>query len=175
MNSQMTAAADTRAAFGLKLLRERPLKGIGIGFVLLLRILFGIFFAGGAANKFMRDYLFGDYPLDLFTKRLAELDPASFPARYLESFIIPNYHFVGWVVAWGEVAVAVGMLLGLMTRSAGLVAVFLMVNFGLGGYYDASLIPLNLIALLFVVLPTGHWLGLDRRLNQRYPQSIWFK
>jgi thiosulfate dehydrogenase [quinone] large subunit len=50
-----------------------------------------------------------------------------------------------------------------------------MVNFGLGGFYDASLIPLNLIALLFVVFPTGHWWGLDRRLHQRYPGNWLFK
>ena len=72
-------------------------------------------------------------------------------------------------------AVAVGMLLGLCTRTAGLIAIFLMVNFALGGYYDASLIVLNLIALIFVVLPTGHWWGLDRRLHQRHPKSIWFR
>ena len=50
-----------------------------------------------------------------------------------------------------------------------------MVNFSLGGYHDASLIVLNLIALIFVVLPTGHWRGLDRGLHARYPDAIWFK
>lgn len=168
-------AAIERSRFGLQLIKTSPLKGLGIGFILLLRFLFAIFFAGGTFNKFQRDYLFSDYPLNLFTKRLTELDPASLPARYLEGFIIPNAQFVGWVVAWGEAAVTVGLLLGLMTRSAGLIAVFLMVNFALGGYGDASLIPLTLIALLFVIFPTGHWLGLDRRLNQRYPNQLLFK
>jgi thiosulfate dehydrogenase [quinone] large subunit len=50
-----------------------------------------------------------------------------------------------------------------------------MAMFAIGGYYDASLIPLWLIAGLFVVLPTGHWLGLDRRLHLKHPHSIWFK
>ena len=168
-------SGNPRPRFALLFLRSIPLRGSGIGRVLLLRFLFGIFFLGGAVNKFQRNYMFGDYPLDLFTKRLTEIDPASFPAMYLEKFIIPNYHLIGWVVTWGELAVAVGMLLGLGTRTAGLIAIFLMVNFSLGGYHDASLIVLNLIALVFVVLPTGHWRGLDRGLHARHPDSIWFR
>jgi len=165
----------THAKFNWTLLKTHPLKGTGIGFILLLRILMGLFFAGGAVNKFQRDYLFSDYPLQLFTKRLSELDPASLPGQYLEGFLIPNYQLVGWTVAWGETAVAVGLLLGFMTRLSGIGAIFIMVNFAIGGYYDASLIPLNLITLLFVVFPTGHWLGVDRRLAQRYPNNILFK
>ena len=81
-------SGNPRPRFTLKFLRANPLRGTGIGLVLLLRLLFGIFFLGGAVNKFQRNYMFGDYPLDLFTKRLTEIDPASFPAMYLEKFII---------------------------------------------------------------------------------------
>jgi len=169
------AETATRPAFRWSMIREAPLKGLGIAFVLLLRVLFGLFFLGATVNKFQRNYLFSDYPLQMFTKRLSEIDADTLIGRYLEGFVIPNYQFVGWVVTWGEAAVTVGMLLGLMTRSAGLIAIFLMVNFWLGGYGDASLVPLILIALLFVVFPTGHWWGLDRRLNHRYPQNWLFK
>jgi len=164
-----------RPAFSWSMIRERPLRGLGIAFLLVLRVLFGLFFLGATVNKLQRDYLFSDYPLQLFTKRLSEIDPDTLAGRYLESFIIPNYQFVGWVVTWGEAAVTIGLLLGLMTRSAGLIAIFLMVNFALGGYGDASLVPLTLIALLFVVFPTGHWWGLDRRLHQRYPGNWLFR
>lgn len=175
MNTATLAAENPRPLFTFAYLRSHPLAGSGMAFLIGLRFLFGLFFAGGAANKFQRNYLFGDYPLENFTKRLAEIDPDSFGAKYLDNFIIPNYHFIGWIVTWGETAVAIGMLLGLCTRVSGLIAIFLMVNFALGGYYDASLIVLNLIALLFVVFPTGHWRGLDRRYHARYPRSIWFR
>lgn len=30
-------------------------------------------------------------------------------------------------------------------------------------------------ALVFVILPTGHWRGLDRGLHAKYPNVIFFK
>jgi len=30
-------------------------------------------------------------------------------------------------------------------------------------------------ALLMMLLPSGHWLGIDRKLHRTYPESIWFK
>lgn len=173
--SMTEGASHSHAVFSRALFKTRPLLGVGIGFVLLLRILMGLMYLGGALNKFQRNYLFGDYPLELFTKRLSELDPASFPAQYLEHFAIPFYRLVGWAVTWGETFVAIGLLAGLMTRLSSLGALFIIVNFAIGGYYDASLIVLGAICLLFVFLPTGHWLGYDRRLNQRYPDNIFFK
>ena len=39
----------------------------------------------------------------------------------------------------------------------------------------ALLIVLALLFLPFVLLPTGHWHGLDRRLHARYPASPLFR
>lgn len=162
-------------AFNWSLIRTSPLKGIGIGFVLFLRFLYGVFYAGAAYNKFQQDYLFSDYPLKVFQEQLVVIDPDGIMALYLREFLIPNYQFVGWVVAWGELAVAISLLFGLGTRWGGALALFITINIGLGGFYDASLIPLGIIAVLFIIFPTGHWLGLDRRFNLKYPGSIWFR
>ena len=96
-------------------------------------------------------------------------------AAFLEHIGIPFYLPIAWVVTLVEFAVPVSLFLGLATRTGGALAFGLMVMFAIGGYYDASLIPLWLIAALFVVFPTGRWLGLDRRLHLRYPHSIWFR
>jgi thiosulfate dehydrogenase [quinone] large subunit len=178
MNSTVisTAATDgAHAKFGVALFRARPGKAVAITFALLLRLLYAIFFLGAAVNKFQRDYMFSDYPLKVFTKRLAEIDPASFGAKYLGDIIIPNYHFFGWFITWGELLAGVGLLVGLMTRWSAFLAFWICLNIALGGFYDASLIPLAAIALLYVFVPSGHWLGLDRRLLARYPGSIWFR
>jgi thiosulfate dehydrogenase (quinone) large subunit len=165
----------THERFSLQLLKTRPGKGIGMGFVLFLRYFYGLFYTFAAINKIQQNYMFSDYPLQVFTKQLAQIDQNGIMAAYLKGFLIPNYHFVGIVVTLVWSAVAIGLLLGLCTRWAGALAIFATVNIGLGGFYDASLIVLGLIALLFVVLPTGHWSGLDRRMLAKYPGSIWFR
>jgi thiosulfate dehydrogenase (quinone) large subunit len=172
---EATAPGSPHDSFGLKLLRRRPLKATGIGFVLFLRYFYGLFYLFATLNKLKQGYAWTDYPRQVFEKQLAQIDPDGIMAAYLTGFLIPNYQFVGIVITLVWTGVTVGLLLGLCTRWAGVLALFATVNIGFGGFYDASLIPLGLIALLFVVLPTGHWFGLDRRLHARHPGSILFR
>ena len=155
--------------------RSAPARTLGIGVVLLLRYLMAFFFLGSSANKIGKGWLWSDYAKGVFESRLAELDPNSFGARFLGNFAIPWYPPVAWIVTLSVVAVTISLALGLATRYGAALAVWLMVMFAIGGYYDASLIPLWVIAALFVVLPTGQWLGLDRRLHARHPDSRWFR
>ena len=169
------ATVEPRPAFGWSEFKALPLRGTGIVLVLALRYLYGLFYLGAAVNKFQRDYLFSDYPRQVFIDQLAQIDPESFGALYLQHFAIPFFRFCGWFITWGETAVAIGLLLGLCTRWAGALALWITLNIALAGMADASLIPLGLLALLFMVLPTGHWRGLDRKLHARHPQSILFR
>ena len=148
---------------------------LGRGTVLFLRYFFGLFYLFAFINKLQRGYAWTDYPKQIFEKQLTVIDPDGIMAAYLTGFLIPNYRLVGILITliWG--GVAVGLLLGLFTRFAGILAVFAAINIGFGGFYDASLIPLGLIPLLFVFLPTGHWVGLDRRLHAKYPDFILFR
>ena len=171
----MNDPENKHAKFGLKMLRAQPLKGIGMGLLLFLRYFYGLFYLFATINKIKRNYMFGDYPKEIFTRQLEQIDPNGIMAAYLQGFLIPNYHLVGAVVTLVWAGVTVGLLLGICTRWAAGLAIFATVNIGLGGFYDASLIPLGLIALLFVALPTGHWSGLDRRLHARYPGSVLFR
>jgi thiosulfate dehydrogenase [quinone] large subunit len=155
--------------------RAAPLRSLGVSLVLLLRYLMALFFLGSSINKLSRGWLWSDAARVVFDSRLAELDPDTFGAKFLSNFAIPWYPLVAWVVTLSVIAVTVSFALGLMTRAGAALAVWLMVMFAIGGYYDASLIPLWLIAALFIVLPTSHWLGLDRGLHARYPSSIWFR
>lgn len=155
--------------------RARPGRMLGISLVLALRYLFGLFFLSAGINKLNAAWPWSDKLQQVFTERLAELDAGTLGAQFLAQFGIPYYLPIAWVVTLVELVVPVCLFLGLCTRLGGALAVWLMVMFAIGGYYDASLIPLWLIAGLFVVLPTGHWLGLDRRLHQKYPRSPWFR
>ena len=133
------------------------------------------FFLGSSYNKISTGWLWSDYARGVFESRLAEIDPASFSGKFLSQFAIPWYPLVAWVVTLSVIAVTISLALGLATRFGAALAVWLMVMFAIGGYYDASLIPLWLISALFVIFPTGQWSGLDRRLHARYPASPWFR
>jgi thiosulfate dehydrogenase [quinone] large subunit len=155
--------------------RARPVRTIGMGLAVLLRWLFGLFFLLAGINKLRQGWLWSDRLHQVFTDRLAELDPVSSGAAFLTSFGIPWYVAIAWVVTVVELGAGVGLLLGFATRISAGLAFWLMVMIGIGGYYDASLLPLWLIALLLVVLPTGHWLGMDRRLHAARPGSLLFR
>jgi thiosulfate dehydrogenase [quinone] large subunit len=155
--------------------RTATRRALGVSLVLLLRYLMALFFLGSSINKLSQGWLWSDYASRVFESRVAELDPASFGARFLLSFAIPWYPLVAWVVTLTVITVTTSLALGLMTRAGAALAAWLMVMFAIGGYYDASLIPLWLIAALFIFLPTGRWFGLDRGLHARYPKSPWFR
>ncbi|MDG1463452.1 MAG: DoxX family membrane protein, partial [Gammaproteobacteria bacterium] len=101
--------------------------------------------------------------------------PDSFAVFYLQSFGIPMYMPISWVVTVGELFAAVGLLLGLATRWSAGMSLFILFNLAIGGYYDASLLPFFILNLVFLYWQSGLWIGLDRPLARRYPDSIWLK
>ena len=98
-----------------------------------------------------------------------------FSVFYLTKFAIPLYQPIGWFITIGEIYSAIGLLIGLTTRSSAIISLFILFNFAIGGYYDASLIPFFVLVLLFIKYPTGQWFGLDAFLNKQFPQSRLFK
>lgn len=137
------------------------------------RYLLAIFFLSAAINKWQQNYLFSDKLFRVFTERLAEIDPESIGALFLEHIGIPYWQLLAWYVCLGETLIAIGLILGLLTRLSSVAAMLMMLSFAIGGYYDASLIILTLMFLPFAIFRTGLWFGLDRRFNQKNP-SIWF-
>ena len=76
-------------------------------------------------------------------------------ADYLQEFAIPFHPLIAWVVTLGELYVAAGLLLGLTTRLAACVSCFILFNFAIGSYYDASLLPFFILNTLFLLQPSG--------------------
>jgi thiosulfate dehydrogenase [quinone] large subunit len=150
-------------------------RKFGRGVALAFRYLVGVFFFFAAINKWRENYLFSDKLYRVLATRLQEIDPESFGAWFIENLGLPYYQPMAWMVCWGETFIALGLLFGFMTRSAAVGAVLFNVMLTIGGYYDASLIVLTLMYLPAVLLPTGQWMGLDRRMAQRYPGSPWFR
>lgn len=155
-------------------IRQHPVRSLGIIFHLLLRTLFGIFWLAAGINKINKDWLSTDILKQIFLDRLTEMPPDSFAVFYLQSFAIPLYKLVAWVVTVGELYSAIGLLVGMTTRWAAAVSLFILLNLAIGGYYDASLIPFFILNIIFLGWPSGQWLGFDRGLAKRYPESRWF-
>ncbi len=172
----MTDAVTTAAGlWQWQWIRGHLLRTTGVVLHLVLRTLFGIFWLAAGVNKVRKDWLTTDILNEIFLDRLTELPPDSFAVLYLQSFAIPLYKLVAWVVTCGELYAAIGLLLGLTTRWAAGVSLFILVNLAVGGYYDASLIPFFILNILFLAKPSGQWLGLDRWLARRFPDSRWFR
>jgi len=156
-------------------IRRHPVRIAGIVLHLILRTLFGVFWLAAGINKLNKGWLTTDILERIFLDRLTEMPPDSFAVFYLQSFAIPLYKLVAWVVTFGELYAAVGLLFGVTTRWAAAMSFFILFNLAIGGYYDASLLPFFFLNIVFLCWPSGQWLGFDRFLSRRYPDSRWFR
>lgn len=167
--------ADSLPTWRLATMRAHKLATLGIVLHLVLRSLFGLFWLAAGLNKINKDWLTTDILEQIFLDRLTEMPPDSFAVWYLQNLAIPLYEPIAWVVTIGEIYAATGLLLGLTTRWAAGVSFFILLNFAIGGYYDASLIPFFILNVIFLSRPSGLWLGLDRPLARRFPNARWFR
>jgi thiosulfate dehydrogenase [quinone] large subunit len=156
-------------------MKQHPIRTLGIILHLLLRTLFGVFWLAAGINKINKGWLNTDILKEIFLDRLTEMPPDSFAVLYLQVFAIPLYQPVAFVVTVGELYAAVGLLFGITTRWAAGMSFFILLNLAIGGYYDASLLPFFILNVLFLCWPSGQWLGFDRPLATRYPDSRWFR
>ena len=155
--------------------RHRLTGKIGITLFLLGRYLFASFFLYGFWHKLVKGWLWSDLMQGFFIKRLGELPAGSFQATYLEHFAIPLAFPIAWIVTIGELIIGICLVIGLAVRANAAFALFLLLNFAAGGYYNLSLPPLILFAIMMMLFPSGHWFGVDKPLHNKYPESIWFK
>ncbi len=83
-------------------------------------------------------------------------------AAFLHNFVLPNAGFFSFLVAWGEVAVGLGLLVGLLTGIAAGFGVLMNLNYLLAG--TVSINPILGMVGLFLVISwrVCGWIGLDR-------------
>ena len=145
----LPSSADTRNSYSLALLRI----GVGILFVIFGQYkVFGTTFTlhGGFQfwiNKFLEG---GAYP---------------FMAPILRGFVLPHATSIAFLVAYGELAIGLGLVLGVLVRSASFCGLILMLTMlfssdypGAGApfwqYFGASLSH-SVFALCFAAFLTG--------------------
>ena len=160
----------------LKMKTMNKITQVIFGSVLvLLRVLFGLFWLLAGINKINDEWMTSRILENIFLQRLTELPPDSLAVLYLTKFAIPFYQPIGWFITIGEIFSAVGLLIGLATRSSALLCLFILFNFAIGGYYDASLLPFFILVFLFIKYPTGQWFGMDVLLGRYFPENKLFR
>ena len=141
-------------------------------------MLTGLIFVAEGLSK-----VFGPFVRGGFASDLPEIARGSVPIwrTFLERFVVPNAAAGAWLIALGELAVGIGLLLGLWTRVACAGGAALMLAIAMGGirphgpdpaatdWVTAALTP-KLAFLLFVLMFTvdaGRTWGLDGVLRRR--------
>lgn len=137
----------------------------------VVRILTGLLFTAEGLSKLSGDFVRGG-----FAKQAGRIAAESFPfwRRFLEAAVVPHAGAFAWLIALGELAVGVGLLLGFLTRVAAAGGALLMLAIALGearpepgapwgDWITSGLTPklaFLLLALLCAVNPGKTW-GLD--------------
>jgi thiosulfate dehydrogenase [quinone] large subunit len=138
--------------------------------LVLLRVYTGVYFLYYGFGKLRRDN-FADGMVSFLNSQLESSFGIYRP--FLESVVLPNYSLFAFLVAWGEFAVGIALILGLATRYAAIVGAFLVVNFWFAkgqGLLDAQNHDVIWLIIFIVLagLHAGRVMSVDQRLVGRF-------
>jgi thiosulfate dehydrogenase [quinone] large subunit len=110
------------------------------------------------------EWLFGNGSAMLGLVHKAATDPGtpSWYASFLTGFVEPNAGLFGTLVALGEFAVGLGLLVGLLTGIAAFFGVLMNANYVLAGVLSSNPVLIVLGALIMLAWRNAGWIGLDR-------------
>jgi uncharacterized membrane protein YphA (DoxX/SURF4 family) len=140
-----------------------------------VRIATGALFAAEGAGKLAGDFVHGGFAVS--AKEMARVS-WPFWQSFLQSLVLPHAGVFAWFFAFAELAVGIGLLLGLATRGAAAGGAALMVTILLGQSYvpgakwdnwiTAGLTTKFALLLLLLILASnpGRVWGMDGRLKR---------
>jgi thiosulfate dehydrogenase [quinone] large subunit len=159
--------------------------------VAVLRIVVGAWFLKAVWTKLALGFAAGAIPyptvsprfLAFQPKRVAEFaagNPVGWYKDFLEQTVLPHASLFATLQTYGEVAVGIGLVLGLFTGLSALVGLFLALNFGLAtqwmsfGQQGFHLLLITSM-ILFLVTRAGRVWGIDGWLLPRAPRRRWLR
>lgn len=151
-----------------------------LGYLAIPRILVGYHFLQVGWPKLSARFLSGEGLARQLTENLAK-DPVSWHRDFIAGIVVPHSQFFSYLVAFGEVAIAVSLIAGCLVRVSSLCGAFHNLNI-----YLAIAIPsgngLQIVVnrlyialhLIFVCASAGRALGIDGILKRKFPKSRLF-
>ncbi len=130
----------------------------------------------GPDAKFAPDFLAGQGLASRITGGFVHTALTSGIASWLTSTVVPHASLFAWLLALGEAAVGISMLLGLFTRLGSVLAIAqAIVNILVVGGAGADTIGQNylliILSLAFIAAAAGRTYGIDGILIRRFPNS----
>lgn len=89
-------------------------------------------------------------------------DVTGWYAGFLDNFVLPNAKVFSYVVAWGEVLVGLGLIVGLLTGIAAFFGAIMNVSFLFAGTLSTNPLLFILATWLVLAWKNAGWYGLDR-------------
>ena len=89
-------------------------------------------------------------------------DVAGWYAWFLENLVIPNAVVFSYMVAWGEVLIGLGLIVGLLTGIAAFFGALMNMSFLLAGTVSSNPIMFMIAIFLIMGWKVAGWYGLDR-------------
>lgn len=139
--------------------------------ILLLRVYTGIFFAYYGFRKIVSGS-FADGMTGFLSSRAD--DTVGWYRMIVEAVIVPMQGLFAFLVAYGELALGMALIIGLATRYAAFAGAFMVLNFWLAkgqGVLDSQNHDVIWFVILIVLggLHAGRVLSVDQRLVKRFP------
>ena len=138
--------------------------------LVVLRISIGVMFAVAASAKISGGAQWPDRMLGFLNFHADK--SYGFYRSFLEAVVIPNKDLFGYLVAYGELFVALSLVLGLLTRCGAAIGLFMVVNFllakGSPFWIPSANDPVYILALFTLLFSqSGRLLAVDSLLRGR--------
>ncbi len=156
--------------------------------IVVLRVVVGAWFVKAVWTKLALASLWGIVPyptvsprfLAFHPKRVAEFaagNPIGWYKDFLEGTVLPNAQCWATLQTWGEVAVGVGLILGLTTGLSALVGLYLSLTFGLATQWMSQNqqgfhVVLATSMLVLLCTRAGRVLGVDGLILRRTSPAV---
>ena len=151
-----------------------------LGYLAIPRILVGYHFLNSGWPKAFGGRFLGGSGLAAQLLAGAPEDPIALHREFILGFVVPHAHFFSYLVAFGEVAIGISLVLGCLVRISSAFGAFHNLNIYLamaipGGGASVGLNRIFIaLHLVFVAASAGRALGLDAILHRWFPRSRLF-